>query len=160
VIVNHIELQVFKNYGNLQVNMNKVFQDVTLVDLPEVAQEILTLSKGMTIWKFEGNLGAGKTTFIKVFCKELNVAQHVQSPTFAIVNEYETGSGDVLYHFDCYRLKNQEEAFDFGIEEYLDSGNLCLIEWPQIIDDLLPKPHVLISIEGNDKRVITLKTIE
>lgn len=158
--MNLVELKVFKNYGNLRLSMKKVFQDVALADLPKIAREIIERSKGMTIWKFEGDLGAGKTTFIKVICKELSVLQHVQSPTFAIVNEYETSEGDVLYHFDCYRLKNQEEAFDFGIEEYLDSGNLCFIEWPQIIDGLLPRPHVLISIKGNDKRVITLKTIE
>ena len=140
--------------------MQKVFKEVRLADLPEIAHEILTLSKGMTIWKFEGNLGAGKTTLIKILCKELGVEQSVQSPTFSIVNEYETDEGEVLYHFDCYRLKNQEDAFDFGIEEYLDNGNFCFIEWPQVIDDLLPRPHMLVNIEGNENRVITLKTIK
>ena len=140
--------------------MEKVFNDASLADLPQVARQILDLSKELTIWKFEGNLGAGKTTLIQVLCKELKVYQPVQSPTFSIVNQYETGSGELLYHFDCYRLKSQEEAYDLGIEEYLDSGYLCLIEWPQVIDTLLPRPHLLISIEGNDDRKITLKTIE
>jgi tRNA threonylcarbamoyladenosine biosynthesis protein TsaE len=140
--------------------MEKVFNDASLADLPQVARQILDLSKELTIWKFEGNLGAGKTTLIQVLCKELKVSQPVQSPTFSIVNQYETGSGELLYHFDCYRLKSQEEAYDLGIEEYLDSGYLCLIEWPQVIDTLLPRPHLLISIEGNDDRKITLKTIE
>ena len=139
--------------------MEKVFNDASLADLPQVARQILDLSKELTIWKFEGNLGAGKTTLIQVLCKELKVYQPVQSPTFSIVNQYETGSGELLYHFDCYRLKSQEEAYDLGIEEYLDSGYLCLIEWPQVIDTLLPRPHLLISIEGNDDRKITLKTI-
>jgi tRNA threonylcarbamoyladenosine biosynthesis protein TsaE len=139
--------------------MEKVFQNVSLAMLPEFAKEVLSFDKELKIFKFEGNLGAGKTTLIKVICRELGVIQHVQSPTFSIVNVYETETGEELYHFDCYRLNKQEEAFDFGMEEYLDSGNICLIEWPQIVDDLLPVPHLLISIEGMDDRTITLKTI-
>jgi tRNA threonylcarbamoyladenosine biosynthesis protein TsaE len=125
--------------------MEKVFQNVSLAMLPEFAKEVLSFDKELKIFKFEGNLGAGKTTLIKVICRELGVIQHVQSPTFSIVNVYETETGEELYHFDCYRLKKQEEAF--------------LIEWPQIVDDLLPVPHLLISIEGMDDRTITLKTI-
>jgi len=139
--------------------MEKVFLNVSMAMLPELAKEILSFDKELNIFKFEGNLGAGKTTLIKYICKELGITQPVQSPTFSIVNVYEAESGEEIYHFDCYRLKKQEEAFDFGMEEYLDSGSICLIEWPQIIDDILPIPHLLIRIEGMDDRTIILKTI-
>jgi tRNA threonylcarbamoyladenosine biosynthesis protein TsaE len=139
--------------------MEKVFLNVSVAMLPELAKEILSFDKELNIFKFEGNLGAGKTTLIKYICKELGITQPVQSPTFSIVNVYEAESGEEIYHFDCYRLKKQEEAFDFGMEEYLDSGSICLIEWPQIIDDILPIPHLLIRIEGMDDRTIILKTI-
>ena len=91
-------------------------------------------------------LGAGKTTLIKVLCEQLGVSDHVQSPTFSIVNEY----GDSVYHFDCYRLKSVYEAMDFGIEEYLDSGKYCFIEWPEIIEPLLPNEILKIKIEHTE----------
>lgn len=142
--------------------MEKVLKDISLDKLPEVANSILSYASEFSIWKFEGNLGAGKTTLIKELCRQLGVKQPVQSPTFSIVNTYEGKEGKELFHFDCYRLNKQEEAFDFGIEEYLDSGSLCFIEWPQIIDNLLPIPHLLVKLETTLKkgsRKITLKII-
>jgi len=130
--------------------------------MPDLAKQILLLATDMDILKFEGDLGAGKTTLIKALCRQSGIEQNIQSPTFSIVNVYESVGGHVIYHFDCYRLKNVNEAYDFGMEEYLDSGNKCFIEWPQVIDELLPRPHLLIEIvsgHNSDARSITLKTI-
>lgn len=107
--------------------------------LGEVAEKLLQLSKGRRIWLFEGDLGAGKTTLIKHICEKLGVLNAVQSPTFSLVNEYSTHEGSPVFHFDLYRLKNIREAFEIGIEEYLDFGNYCLIEWPAIADPLWPE---------------------
>jgi tRNA threonylcarbamoyladenosine biosynthesis protein TsaE len=95
-------------------------------------------------------MGAGKTTFIKAICEELGVEDTVNSPTFAIVNEYTAGNGDPVYHFDFYRIKKLEEVYDMGYEEYFDSGNICLIEWPELIDELLPDDVVKVNITVND----------
>ena len=103
-------------------------------------------------------MGVGKTTLIKVLAKQLGVNELTNSPTFSIVNEYRT-SNDVLYHFDCYRMEDEEEAYDIGIEDYFNSGNWCFIEWPQNIENLLPLDTsiVEISIIDNNKRSIQLK---
>jgi tRNA threonylcarbamoyladenosine biosynthesis protein TsaE len=137
-------------------------KEYTLDELPEVAQELLSFAQNITIWKFLGNLGAGKTTLIKEICRQLGVIDTVQSPTFAIVNVYQTIEADELFHFDCYRLKKAEEALDFGIEEYLYSDQLCLIEWPQVIEELLPVPQLEIEIlaDGRNKRKLTAKIIK
>ncbi|WP_435354031.1 tRNA (adenosine(37)-N6)-threonylcarbamoyltransferase complex ATPase subunit type 1 TsaE [Emticicia sp. SJ17W-69] len=118
-------------------------------DLPIVAKEVIALAKSKTIWIFEGEMGVGKTTLIKAICKELGVKTSVQSPTFSIVNEYLTDSGKTIFHFDFYRLKNETEALDFGIEEYFDSGNICLLEWAEKIESLLPEDCFLIRIALN-----------
>jgi len=98
------------------------------------------------IFAFKGEMGVGKTTFIKAVCKELGVKENVNSPTFSIVNEY-TGTDDtIIYHFDCYRIKNLDEAIEIGMEEYLYSGNLCFIEWPDKIASLLPDSYVTVEI--------------
>lgn len=91
-----------------------------------------------TVFAFNGAMGAGKTTFIKAICEELGVTETVNSPTFSIVNEYESTDGRIIYHFDCYRINKMEEAVEIGIEEYLYSGNLCFIEWSENIASLLP----------------------
>lgn len=98
------------------------------------------------VFAFHGKMGAGKTTFIKQLCKDMGVEDVVNSPTFAIVNVYEDKNGDEIYHFDCYRLKSIVEALDFGAEEYLYSGNYCFIEWPEMIDAILPEDTIDVEI--------------
>ena len=113
------------------------------------ALEILKRKEPHRVFAFEGQMGAGKTTFIKKLCEEMRTTDVVNSPTFAIVNVYDVEQpykGEV-YHFDCYRLKNIREAMDFGAEEYLYSGNYCFIEWPEKIEALLPEDTVWVKIE-------------
>lgn len=100
------------------------------------------------VWAFYGKMGAGKTTFTKALCEELGVDDVVNSPTFAIVNEYHSLRLDApVFHFDFYRIRRVEEAFDIGVDDYFYSGNLCLIEWPELIEDILPEDVVRITIE-------------
>lgn len=103
-----------------------------------------------TIFAFYGHMGAGKTTFIKAVCEELGVQDVINSPTFAIVNEYLAGNGDTIYHFDCYRINKIVEALDMGCQDYFDSGNLCFIEWPENIADILPDEAVSVHIKVAD----------
>ena len=110
-----------------------------------VVKKLIAAGKAQNVWIFYGEMGAGKTTLIKAICLELGVTSAMTSPTFSIINQYE--GRDTIYHFDCYRLKNEEEAYDIGIEEYLDSGNLCLIEWPERISSLLPPTRFEIRLE-------------
>ena len=98
------------------------------------------------VFLFYGSMGAGKTTFIRAICEELGVEESVNSPTFAIVNEYRSGEGDPIYHFDFYRINKEEEAYDFGYEDYFYSGELCFVEWPEKIENLLPEDAVTVSI--------------
>ena len=102
-------------------------------------------------------MGVGKTTIIKVICKELGIIDEVQSPTFSIVNEYLTDKDEKVYHFDFYRIENIEEVYDIGIEEYFDSGNICLIEWPENIESILPEQFVRIDILENEDRTRSFK---
>lgn len=113
--------------------------------LPEIARHILEAAPGRKIFLFHGEMGAGKTTLIKSICLALGSADEVSSPTFSIINEYDHPQGKI-YHFDCYRLKNEAEAFDIGVEEYLYSGQYCLVEWPEKIERLLPEACVDIRI--------------
>ena len=108
---------------------------------------------------FNGPMGVGKTTLISALCSKWNVKDQVSSPTFSIVNEYETYAKDLLFHFDFYRLNSVEEALDIGVEEYLDSGNICLIEWGERIKSLLPDNIYTIEIELNEDNFRTLKII-
>ena len=108
---------------------------------------------------FSGPMGAGKTTLISALCSKWNVKDQVSSPTFSIVNEYQTYAKDLLFHFDFYRLNSVEEALDIGVEEYLDSGNICLIEWGERIKSLLPDNIYTIEIELNEDNFRTLKII-
>lgn len=120
-----------------------------LRDLPRVAHElIVALKDAPKIWLFRGQMGAGKTTLTKEILAQLGVKGSVQSPTFSLVNEHQTEAGETIYHFDLYRLKNVQEALAIGIEEYLDSGDLCLIEWPEQAEELWDIPHVTFEIEA------------
>lgn len=132
------------------------FEIQSLETIRLTAREFLTKIEGKTIFAFNGEMGAGKTTFIKALCDELGVTDTVNSPTFAIVNEYEQPNGKPIFHFDCYRLKNLQEALDLGTEEYLYSGNLCFIEWAENIAALLPPDitNVNITVSDEGKRII------
>jgi tRNA threonylcarbamoyladenosine biosynthesis protein TsaE len=100
------------------------------------------------VFAFYGKMGAGKTTFIKAICEELGVKDVITSPTFAIVNEYTTDNSSI-YHFDFYRIKKLEEVYDMGFEDYFYSGSLCLIEWPELIEEVLPDDAVKVNITEN-----------
>lgn len=112
-----------------------------------------------TVFAFNGKMGAGKTTFIKAICEVMGVKETVNSPTFSIVNEYEAADGRIIFHFDCYRITNIQEALDLGAEEYLYSGNLCFIEWSENIAPLLPDTLVNVDIEEveNGKRDVMMR---
>ncbi|MGN0187060.1 MAG: tRNA (adenosine(37)-N6)-threonylcarbamoyltransferase complex ATPase subunit type 1 TsaE [Paludibacteraceae bacterium] len=122
----------------------------TLDNIRIVARQFVEAIGNRTHIAFYGEMGAGKTTFIKAVCDELGVIDTVNSPTFSIVNDYETADGRHIYHFDFYRLKSPQEALDFGIEEYFASGQLCLMEWPEEIGPLLPDDTVKITITVDD----------
>lgn len=122
-----------------------------ITDLEEIAKQIIGQAGDKTIWIFDGEMGAGKTTLIKAICKQLGVLTAVQSPTFSIVNEYQTADGDTIFHFDFYRLKRESEALDFGIEEYFDSGKICLLEWAEKVESLLPENCYTIQITVIDE---------
>jgi tRNA threonylcarbamoyladenosine biosynthesis protein TsaE len=119
----------------------------TINELDDVVEDLWVAADGSNVWVFYGEMGAGKTTLIKRICKGLGVHSPMTSPTFSIVNEYNDSAGRVFYHFDFYRLKNEEEAYDIGVEEYLDSGNLCFVEWPERIPTILPPSRFEIHIE-------------
>ena len=126
-----------------------------IIDLPKIAETLLAAYPQQKIFAFRGNLGVGKTTFIKELCRKLKVTDHTGSPSFAIINEYATQTGEIIYHFDFYRIKNLKEALDLGCEDYFYSGNYCFIEWPENIAELLDDTviYVDITIGNQDKRV-------
>ena len=139
------------------------FENVSLGDLEELAKKLIREAGSTRVIIFNGEMGSGKTTFIKVIGHFLGIKDGMSSPTFSIVNEYETDSGEKIYHFDFYRLKNELEAYDIGTEEYLDSGSYCLIEWPDKITGLLPEKYIEVSIAKttNDQlRTIAFTTHE
>ncbi|HTX88183.1 MAG TPA: tRNA (adenosine(37)-N6)-threonylcarbamoyltransferase complex ATPase subunit type 1 TsaE [Bacteroidales bacterium] len=125
-------------------------------DLLPAAQQLLSGYPGRRVFAFYGPLGAGKTTFIKVICHLLGAADIVQSPTFALVNEYKTPAGESLFHLDFYRIRKLEEVFDIGYEDYVFSGDYCFIEWPELVEDLLPEETVRVRISGENARVIEI----
>ena len=130
--------------------------------LAEAANEFLELMDDYTVYAFDGEMGAGKTTFINALCRALGVEDDpTGSPTFSIINEYRSDTtAELIYHFDLYRIENLEQAFDIGIEDYLDSGALCLIEWPDRIDDILSDDTVRVKIDvlPDGSRRLTVNT--
>ena len=126
--------------------------------LPEAAKEFLEYAGDNKIFAFYGSMGAGKTTIIKAICEALGATDMVSSPTFTLVNEYRTSKGDTLYHIDFYRIKKQEEVFDFGIEEYLSGKSYCFMEWPELIEEILPQETVTvrISVDDQEQRILLI----
>lgn len=126
--------------------------------LPAAAKEFLEYAGDNRIFAFHGSMGAGKTTIIKAICEALGATDIVSSPTFTIVNEYRTSKGDTLYHIDFYRIKKQEEVFDFGIEEYLTGKSYCFMEWPELIEEILPQEtvSVRISVDDQEQRILLI----
>ncbi len=131
--------------------------EFSLNEIDSVANRILKQNPEKVIL-FEAEMGTGKTTLIKALCKALNVEDTISSPTFSLVNEYETTNGELVYHFDFYRLKSEEEALDFGVEDYLYSENFCFLEWSEKIPNLIPDKHTRIEIKvlenGNRELII------
>ena len=127
-------------------------------ELPDVAEEVLRSLEGRSIVLFRGEMGAGKTTLIRAILAELGSEDTFSSPTFAFVNHYSTAQGEAVYHFDFYRIERPEEALDFGYEEYFYSGDLCLVEWPEKIEGLLPEEVLTVAIvaDSEEERTITI----
>lgn len=118
--------------------------------------ELIKYAGDIKVWAFFGEMGAGKTTFIRAICETLGVKHIVSSPTFSIINEYEDRNGDNIFHFDFFRIEKEKEAVEIGCEEYFESGSLCLIEWPEKILNLVPHPfiRITINIEEKERRFI------
>ena len=132
----------------------------TIEQLPQISRQLLDTYPEERFFAFFGKMGVGKTTLIKALCDHLGVQQNVCSPTFAIINEYCGGDGEPIYHFDFYRLKNLDEAFDIGYEEYFYSGCYCFTEWTEKIEPLLPDHYLRIEItEANGTRTLTATTV-
>ncbi|MDD4609824.1 MAG: tRNA (adenosine(37)-N6)-threonylcarbamoyltransferase complex ATPase subunit type 1 TsaE [Bacteroidaceae bacterium] len=134
--------------------------DITIKSVEQLhsaAQQFIKAIEGKTVFAFYGEMGVGKTTFIKAICEELGVKDVINSPTFSIVNEYlsET-TGERIFHFDFYRINKVEEAYDFGYEDYFYSDSICFIEWPELIEELLPEDAVRITFKKDNKEVRTL----
>lgn len=126
-------------------------------NIREAARQFVSSMGEVSVFAFYGSMGAGKTTFIKAVCEELGVKDVITSPTFAIVNEYRAEeTGELIYHFDFYRIKKLEEVYDMGYEDYFYSGALCFIEWPELIEELLPADAVRVRIEETEggKRIV------
>lgn len=119
----------------------------SLSDIDSVAKKILTIPSLKKVITFNAEMGAGKTTLIKAIVKALGVLENSSSPTFSLVNEYQTENGKTVYHFDLYRLNSEEEAYDMGVDEYFYSGNWCFIEWPEKTPNLIPIDHANIAIK-------------
>lgn len=133
-----------------------------LSHIHEAARQFIAQIGTRTVFAFYGKMGAGKTTFIKAVCEEMGVKDVITSPTFAIVNEYEvpptpSSQGQSVFHFDFYRIKRIEEVYDMGYEDYFYSGSLCLIEWPELIEELLPDDAVRVTIkeEADGSRTVS-----
>jgi tRNA threonylcarbamoyladenosine biosynthesis protein TsaE len=127
--------------------------------LHQAAEKFLKLAGSGRIFAFYGQMGAGKTTIIRAICIALGATDTVTSPTFTLVNEYKTISGNSIYHIDFYRIKKPEEVFDFGIEEYFDSGSFCFMEWPELIEKFLPPAtvRVRITVGRNEERILKIE---
>ena len=140
--------------------MEHKIEIATAEALPQAAQEFASLLGDETVYAFYGEMGAGKTTFIRELCRALGVEEDLaNSPSFSIINEYRSDTtAELIYHFDLYRLESVDEALEIGVEDYFDSGALCLLEWPERIEPLLPDDTVKVSISVNpdDSRTLTI----
>lgn len=137
-----------------------IFSIPDINSIKNVATEFLNEYPSHKILAFRGEMGVGKTTFIKALCDALGVSDTVNSPSFAIINEYESAAGDKIYHFDFYRLKTIEEAYDMGYEDYLYSGNYCFMEWPDKIESLLPDERLdlfFTELEDGSRQIVVKK---
>ena len=131
---------------------------ITDIDhIREAAREFVEHIGDRRVFAFYGKMGAGKTTFVKAICEELGVNDVITSPTFAIINEYTSAKDDTIFHFDFYRIKKLEEVYDMGYEDYFYSGALCFIEWPELIEEILPDDAVRVSIaeQEDGSRIVT-----
>lgn len=122
----------------------------SLEEIHDAARRFIEMMGDNTVFAMYGKMGAGKTTFTKAVCECLGVEDVINSPTFAIVNEYRSTSGELIYHFDFYRIKKLEEVYDMGYEDYFYSGALCFIEWPELVEELLPVEAVKVTIEEQE----------
>ena len=129
--------------------MNTTYK-LQLTNIECIAQQFVEEQNDGRVFAFYGQMGAGKTTFIAAVCKALGIEEPVNSPTFAIINEYVADNGETVYHFDCYRLNTIRDALNIGIEEYFASGNICFIEWAENIEELLPADTVRVNIVVED----------
>lgn len=138
--------------------MEKQITIQTEADLPQLVDTLLAFANGRKKIMLYGQIGAGKTTFVKAFCKKMQTDETANSPTFSIINEYEYSEG-LIYHIDLYRLKTLDEALDIGIEDYLYDNNFCFIEWAELIDDILPEDTISLYFETQDdkSRSVTFK---
>lgn len=134
------------------------FEIKSIEYIAETAKAFIEATKGKKIFAFYGGMGAGKTTFIKAICEQLGITDIINSPTFAIINEYSLPDEEPVFHFDFYRIKKIEEAFDLGYEEYFYSGHICFIEWPEMIESILPEDCTRVHIEvlPDGKRIIKI----
>ena len=143
--------------------MSTTIRIESLEKIQEAAKNFVTNMGDNTVFAFYGKMGAGKTTFVKAICEELGVEDTITSPTFAIVNEYRSDlAGELIYHFDFYRIKKLDEVYDMGYEDYFYSGAICFIEWPELIEELLPGNTVKVSIEEleSGEREVILSALE
>ena len=135
----------------------------SLEHIHEAAREFIAAMGDNTVFALYGKMGAGKTTFIKALCQELGVEDVVTSPTFAVINEYRSDiAGELIYHFDFYRSKKLEEVYDMGYEDYFYSGALCFIEWPELVEELLPGNTIKVTIEEleDGSRKLTMENLD
>ena len=134
----------------------------SLANINDAARAFIAAMGQNTVFAFYGKMGAGKTTFTKAVCQALGVSDVINSPTFAIVNEYRADNGRQIYHFDFYRIKKLEEVYDMGYEDYFYSGALCFIEWPELVEELLPGHTVRVEIKEQEdgSRLLTMEEME
>lgn len=130
----------------------------SLEEIEAAAQELLSIAKGRKIFAIQGQMGAGKTTFIHALCEVMGVVDNISSPTFSIINQYATSASEIIYHMDLYRLKDEEEAVNSGVEDCLLSGNTCLVEWPEKAWGIFPEQclHLLIELIDEHSRKLVL----
>ena len=141
-----LQFSLIKHHYPVSLCMNLIF---TIDSINDACKKVFDAGKGYKVWAFYGDMGAGKTTFIYHLCNILGVTSTISSPTYSIINEYSCGD-KIIYHMDWYRLKDEREAIETGIEDHLYSGRLCLVEWPQKAEALLPEDHFKIILESID----------